>query len=180
MIVPSKNFEVAPLTALAVVAIAVNPTPAAVHQPQVNQYSAPAPAVVATSVPVHTPQSEAPMSTSVPAYPGQEESKPAAPASAGISSYLPKHVPTPTRAQMAMAASALGAISSASVVAGKAARTQGAGEAGNALSGFGDMSAFAARATSGINSAGINANTAAKATATAAKLLELSGLSSLW
>ena len=128
------------------------------------------------------PGADTPISTSAPVYPSQEEAH--APASTstsgGISSYIPKHIPTPTRAQVAMAAGALGAISKVSVMAGGAIKSQGGTEAGQALNGFGNVSAYAARATSGINGAGMNANTAAKATATAAKLLQLSGLSSLW
>ena len=137
---------------------------------------------ISTSAPVNMPGADTPISTSAPVYPSQEEAH--APASTstsgGISSYIPKHIPTPTRAQVAMAAGALGAISKVSVMAGGAIKSQGGTEAAQALNGFGNVSAYAARATSGINGAGMNANTAAKATATAAKLLQLSGLSSLW
>ena len=190
-----KNFEDTPQADPPAVAIAVVPTSTAVSHPQVNQHNAPASAVEATSAHVYTTQTEvpisttapvypaqadAPISTSTPVYPAQAEEKATAPASGGISSYIPKHIPTPTHAQMAMAAGAFGAISSASAMAGGAARSHGVTEAAHALSGIGNASAYAARATSGMNGAGMNANTAAKVTATAAKLLELSGLSSLW
>lgn len=212
-IIPTKSLEDSAQTDPPAVVIAVVPTPEAVYHPQVNQYSAPVPAVAApsapvntpvvetpilastpvntpgaadspisTSAPVNTPVEDTPISTSAPVYPNQEEAH--APASistsGGISSYIPKHIPTPTRAQVAMAAGALGAISKVSVMAGGAVKSQGGTEVAQALNGFGNVSAYAARATSGINGAGMNANTAAKATATAAKLLQLSGLSSLW
>jgi hypothetical protein len=184
-----KNLEETPQTDPPVVAIAADPTPTPVHHPEGNQYVAPTPAIDPTPTPVHHPEvnpTPAVVATSAPTYPGHAEATapaaatPAAPASGGISSYLPKHMPTPTHAQMAMAAGAFGAISSASMMAGGAARTHGGTEAASALSGLSRASAYAARATSGITRPGMNANTAAKATATAAKLMELSGLSSLW
>ena len=188
---PTKNLEETPQTDPPVVAIAADPTPTPVHHPEVNQYVAPTPAIDPSPKPVHHPEvnphsapAPAEVATSASTYPGHAEATvpatPAAPASGGISSYLPKHMPTPTHAQMAMAAGAFSAISSASMMAGGAARTHGGTEAASALSGLGSASAYAARATSGITRPGMNANTAAKATATAAKLMELSGLSSLW
>ena len=213
-IIPTKSLEDAAQTDPPAVVIAVAPTPETVNHPQVNQYSAPVPAVAApsapintpgadtpistsapantpgadtpisTSAPANTPGADTPISTSAPAYPTQEGAHAPAStstsASGGISSYIPKHVPTPTRAQVAMAAGALGAISKVSVMAGGAIKSQGGTEAASALNGFGNASAYAARATSGMNGIGMNANTAAKATATAAKLLQMSGLSSMF
>ena len=183
-IIPTKSLEDAAQTDPPAVVIAVAPTPETVNHPQVNQYSAPVPAVAAPSAPINTPGADTPISTSAPAYPTQEGAHAPAStstsASGGISSYIPKHVPTPTRAQVAMAAGALGAISKVSVMAGGAIKSQGGTEAASALNGFGNASAYAARATSGMNGIGMNANTAAKATATAAKLLQMSGLSSMF
>ena len=60
---PTKNLEEIPQTDPPVVAIAADPTPTPLHHPEVNQYVAPTPAVVATSAPTYPGQAEAPMST---------------------------------------------------------------------------------------------------------------------